>query len=88
MTILGATGPTLDYLQVPNRTGTGVYSVCIPYSLQMFYENLSEFGKKVNLGNKVQLRYKVTGERNVSSMDDITHMVMFQINIYIRERVI
>ena len=53
--------------------------------MQILYENLSEFGKKVNLGKKDQFGYKVTGERYVWSMDDVTHSVVYQINIYIRE---
>ena len=51
-------------MQVPTQTGPGVQRskrplVSLQHLLQMFYRNILEFRKKVELGNKSQFRNKI-----------------------------
>ena len=55
----------LEHMQIPNGTGPGVWgSKCplfgMPHQLQIFYGDLSLFGKKFRVGNKVQFGNKVS----------------------------
>ena len=56
---------TLEHKQVPNLIGTGIWANERPlydshkHPLQIFHGNLSEFGIKVKVGNKVQFGIKV-----------------------------